>query len=205
MIDRSASVPRSPLLLNVDDNNAAHYAKTRILRHAGYDVIEARTGTEALQLVEERRPTFLILDVKLPDITGIEVCRRIKVSRPQILVLQTSASFVEPFFTTKEVGKGTGLGLSMVYGFAKQSGGHVKLHSERGVGTTVKIYLPRKFGSVSEVTVGGEDTAPGGTRAFTILVVEDDDDVRAYSVEVLRDLGYRVLEAHDGPIGLAAS
>lgn len=102
MIDRFASVPGSPLLLNVDDNNAALYAKTRILRHAGYDVIEARTGTEALQLVEERRPTLLILDVKLPDIAGLEVCRRIKVSRPQILVLQTSASFVEPFFTTKK-------------------------------------------------------------------------------------------------------
>ncbi len=105
----------------------------------------------------------------------------------------------EPFFTTKEVGKGTGLGLSMVYGFVKQSGGHVKLYSEEGKGTTVRMYLPRLLAEVdpepdTEIVPGLEVSRA----AETILVVEDDDDVRAYTVAVLRDLGYRVLEAHDG-------
>ncbi|ONF95322.1 PAS domain S-box protein [Sphingomonas jeddahensis] len=109
----------------------------------------------------------------------------------------------EPFFTTKEVGRGTGLGLSMVYGFVKQSGGHVKIYSEEGKGTTVKIYLPRLMSDApseaeAHLTAGIETSA----RAETILVVEDDDDVRAYTVECLRELGYRVLEAHDGPSAL---
>jgi PAS domain S-box-containing protein len=109
----------------------------------------------------------------------------------------------EPFFTTKEVGKGTGLGLSMVYGFVKQSGGHVKIYSEEERGTTVKIYLPRlashdALEEESWVTPGLE-VSP---EAETILVAEDDDDVRAYTVECLRELGYRVLEAHDGPSAL---
>jgi PAS domain S-box-containing protein len=115
---------------------------------------------------------------------------------------QTMARVFEPFFTTKEVGKGTGLGLSMVYGFVKQSGGHVKVYSEVGHGTTVKIYLPRLLGSLEADEAAGEPLVPEGTRSETVLVVEDDDDVRAYSVEVLRELGYRVLEAHDGPSAL---
>jgi PAS domain S-box-containing protein len=108
----------------------------------------------------------------------------------------------EPFFTTKEPGKGTGLGLSMVYGFVKQSGGHVKAYSEPGQGTTIKIYLPRLFGAAPEEEETPTQIVPEGVRDETILVCEDDDDVRAYSVEVLRDLGYRVLEAHDGPSAL---
>jgi PAS domain S-box-containing protein len=110
----------------------------------------------------------------------------------------------EPFFTTKEIGKGTGLGLSMVYGFIKQSGGHVKVYSEVGEGTTVKIYLPR----ILREPVSDEESAvpPSGVESSpheeTILVVEDDDDVRAYTVDCLRELGYRVLEAHDGPAAL---
>ena len=110
----------------------------------------------------------------------------------------------EPFFTTKEVGKGTGLGLSMIYGFVKQSGGHVKIYSEEGHGTTIKIYLPRLLSEI-----GGDseaDNLPMGVevsaRRETILVVEDDDDVRIYTVESLQELGYEVLEAHDGPSAL---
>ncbi|MEE2794371.1 MAG: PAS domain S-box protein [Pseudomonadota bacterium] len=109
----------------------------------------------------------------------------------------------EPFFTTKEVGKGTGLGLSMVYGFIKQSGGHVKLYSEIGEGTTVRMYFPRLMHDAEpeEDTIpdGGLETSRSGE---TILVVEDDDDVRSYTVDILRELGYRVLEAHDGPSAL---
>ncbi|MGZ8360306.1 MAG: PAS domain S-box protein [Allosphingosinicella sp.] len=114
----------------------------------------------------------------------------------------TVSRVFEPFFTTKEVGKGTGLGLSMVYGFVKQSGGHVKLYSEPGMGTTVRIYLPRLLGGDEEEEDQASSIIPEGTREETILVCEDDDDVRAYSVEVLRELGYRVLEAHDGPSAL---
>jgi PAS domain S-box-containing protein len=115
---------------------------------------------------------------------------------------ETVARAFEPFFTTKEVGKGTGLGLSMVYGFVKQSGGHLKIYSERGEGTTVKIYLPRLVGDAAVEEEQEEQFVPEGAREETILVCEDDDDVRAYSVEVLRELGYRVLEAHDGPSAL---
>jgi PAS domain S-box-containing protein len=110
----------------------------------------------------------------------------------------------EPFYTTKEVGKGTGLGLSMIYGFVKQSGGHIKIYSEEGQGTTVKIYLPRLLRDTDEEEESGSLT-PGfetSPRQETVLVVEDDDDVRAYTVDCLRELGYRVLEAHDGPSAL---
>jgi len=114
----------------------------------------------------------------------------------------TLARAFEPFFTTKEVGKGTGLGLSMVYGFVKQSGGHLKIYSEEGEGTTVRIYLPRLLGQEESAEDRPEQEVPEGSRDETILVCEDDDDVRAYTVEVLRELGYRVLEAHDGPSAL---
>ncbi|MGH6781120.1 MAG: ATP-binding protein, partial [Sphingomonadaceae bacterium] len=109
----------------------------------------------------------------------------------------------EPFFTTKDVGKGTGLGLSMVYGFVRQSGGHVSLHSEPGAGTTVRIFLPR-LDSGGEEDVAADLFAPraDADRRETLLVVEDDDGVRAYSVELMRELGYHVLEAHDGASAL---
>ena len=115
----------------------------------------------------------------------------------------TAERAFDPFFTTKEVGKGTGLGLSMVYGFVKQSGGHLKIYSEPDEGTTIKIYLPRHHGAEVDV----EDTpycnfAPKSVKGETILVCEDDDDVRAYSVHSLSELGYQVIEASDGPSAL---
>ncbi|MEH3147352.1 MAG: PAS domain S-box protein [Methylobacterium frigidaeris] len=107
----------------------------------------------------------------------------------------------DPFFTTKPLGQGTGLGLSMIYGFAKQSEGNVKIYSEAGHGTTVKLYLPRYRGEVEEpVEVRG--MAPRAERGETVLVVEDDSTVRALVVEVLHELGYQTLEAADGPSGL---
>jgi len=102
----------------------------------------------------------------------------------------------EPFFTTKEIGHGTGLGLSQVYGFVKQSGGHIKLYSEPGEGTTVKVYLPRLFGSASDT----EEPAPppiGSEDNETILLVEDDSDLRSYLTEVLRQFGYNVISCGD--------
>jgi signal transduction histidine kinase len=111
----------------------------------------------------------------------------------------------EPFFTTKPDGRGTGLGLAMVFGFVKQSGGHIKIYSEPGDGTVVRIYLPR--------AVGGATAAQGGLPRLgrpielprgeaTVLVVEDEPAVREIAVAILRDLGYRVFEAADGEAGL---
>jgi PAS domain S-box-containing protein len=106
----------------------------------------------------------------------------------------------EPFFTTKPEGEGTGLGLSMVYGLVKQSGGHIKIYSEPGEGTTVRIYLPRSR-EQEDIEVNVETGPPvGGTE--TVLVVEDDEDVRATVVEMLSDLGYRVLKAKDAQSAL---
>jgi len=109
----------------------------------------------------------------------------------------------EPFFTTKGTGKGTGLGLASVYGFVKQSGGHVKIYSEPGQGTTVKLYLPRLVSEpASEGDVGSPPVTERAARE-TILLVEDDDDVREHSREILTELGYRVLPARDGAAALA--
>jgi signal transduction histidine kinase len=108
----------------------------------------------------------------------------------------------EPFFTTKEVGEGTGLGLSMVFGFAKQSGGHIAIYSEPGKGTTVKLYLPRTREKARRIEVAARVDVPRG-RGETVLVVEDDGDVRELAVLLLQGLGYQVLEARDGKSGLA--
>jgi len=110
------------------------------------------------------------------------------------------ARVFEPFFSTKSEGKGSGLGLSMVYGFVKQSGGHVKLYSEPGLGTTVKLYLPRT--KQAEDIIAPPDAAPVSGGSETILVAEDDDEVRATVVETLGELGYRVLRARDAASAL---
>jgi CheY-like chemotaxis protein len=104
----------------------------------------------------------------------------------------------EPFFTTKDVGKGSGLGLAMVYGFVKQSGGHVVLTSEPGSGTNVYLYFPRSHGAIE--TVNAERPSPHELPRGdeTILVVEDNAEVRATAVDILSGLGYRVLEAGNG-------
>jgi PAS domain S-box-containing protein len=109
----------------------------------------------------------------------------------------TKARIFEPFFTTKERGKGTGLGLAMVYGFLKQSGGHVDFDSEPGRGTTFRIYLPwAENAKVPATRVPDTTTVPRGTE--TVLLVEDDDAVRKFSTRTLRSSGYAVLEARDG-------
>jgi signal transduction histidine kinase len=110
----------------------------------------------------------------------------------------------DPFFTTKKPGQGTGLGLSQVYGFAKQSGGHVKIYSELGQGTTVKLYLPRYTGEDEPVhSTQPADRPLEGTAAEVILVVEDEDRVRQMSVQLLKDLGYTVIHASDAKRALA--
>lgn len=114
----------------------------------------------------------------------------------------------DPFFTTKGVGKGTGLGLSQVFGFVKQSQGHVKIYSEVGQGTTVKIYLPRYYGSQPVAPAGAEpalspDQLPRAQGNETILVVEDEERVRMVALEALRELGYHVIPAGDATQALA--
>jgi PAS domain S-box-containing protein len=115
---------------------------------------------------------------------------------------ETVAHAFEPFFTTKEIGQGTGLGLSQVYGFIKQSGGHVKIYSEVGEGTTVKLYLPRHRGAENVIDERPEAYQPPRGRSELVLVVEDDPDVRDYTVEMVGDLGYSVLSAPDGASAL---
>jgi len=117
--------------------------------------------------------------------------------------LETMDRVFEPFFTTKDVGHGTGLGLSQVYGFIKQSNGHIKLYSEVGQGTVVKLYLTRLLGE-GQVEAEGEAVVqePDGGSGELVLVVEDDEAVRAYGVDSLRELGYRVIAATNGSEGL---
>lgn len=115
---------------------------------------------------------------------------------------EVAAKAFDPFFTTKGVGKGTGLGLSQVFGFVKQSGGHVKIYSEPDHGTSVKIYLPRYYGNAEAPARTSARGVPYGKSSEVILVVEDDLRVRELAVQMLRDLGYGVLEAEDGACGL---
>jgi signal transduction histidine kinase/ActR/RegA family two-component response regulator len=136
--------------------------------------------------------------------------RHVEVSAGQYVLISASDSGVgmsadvierafDPFFTTKAVGKGTGLGLSQVFGFVKQSGGHVAIYSEPGVGTSIKLYLPRWTGAEAALAQPAPQIVlPGGADNEIILVVEDDADVRRVSVEALEHLGYTVLEASSG-------
>ena len=107
------------------------------------------------------------------------------------------ASAFDPFFTTKEVGQGTGLGLSQVYGFVKQSNGHVKIYSEPGEGTTIRIYLPRLLDESAVEEEAAAGTMPSGDTSEIVLLVEDDDEVRAINAAILRELNYAVIEAED--------
>ncbi|RUP00538.1 ATP-binding protein [Hyphomicrobium sp.] len=108
----------------------------------------------------------------------------------------------EPFFTTKETGKGTGLGLSMIYGFVKQSGGHITIYSEENHGTTVKMYFPRYTGTLPLPSPTQETKTPQGSKDECILVVEDNAEVRANSVMILSELGYSILEAAEAEAAL---
>ncbi|HEY0682542.1 MAG TPA: response regulator [Steroidobacter sp.] len=129
------------------------------------------------------RSEFVVIDVRDTG-TGMP---------PEVL-----ARAFEPFFTTKNVGQGTGLGLSQVYGFVRQSGGQVRITSAAGAGTAIRIYLPAARPDAQVPEDDGEREAPLAAERRTILVVEDDPDVRAFTVETVRELGYDVLEARDG-------
>lgn len=110
-----------------------------------------------------------------------------------------AARAFEPFFTTKAVGRGTGLGLSMVFGFVRQSGGHIRIYSEVGRGTSIKLYLPRALTELDVRVANDKGSAPHPARGETVLVVEDDEGLRKLALTMLAGLGYRTLEAADGP------
>jgi CheY-like chemotaxis protein len=113
------------------------------------------------------------------------------------------AKAFDPFFTTKPIGEGTGLGLSMIYGFARQSGGQVRIYSEVGQGTTMCLYLPRHTDDPSLADeIEGPSTVQALGEGEVVLVIDDDPTVRMLVSEVLGDLGYAVIEAPDGPTGL---
>jgi PAS domain S-box-containing protein len=116
---------------------------------------------------------------------------------------EVMARVFEPFFTTKPIGEGTGLGLSMIYGFAQQSGGQVRIYSEVGQGTTVCIYLPRHYGEVAEDERTNAVTAlPRSEQGETVLIVDDEPTVRMLVSDILEDLGYTAIEAGDSAAGL---
>jgi PAS domain S-box-containing protein len=155
----------------------------------------------------------LTIETANVDLCDDYAARNIEVNPGQYVMLALSDTGIgiapqmldrifEPFFTTKDVGKGTGLGLSMVHGFVKQTGGHIKVYSEVGHGTSLKVYLPRADAEEAvhvPVTHGPVQVSTG---VESILVVEDDPHVRMFAVLQLRRLGYRVSEAGDGPSAL---
>lgn len=108
----------------------------------------------------------------------------------------TIARAFEPFFTTKDIGKGTGLGLSQTFGYVKQSGGHIKIYSELGEGTSIKVYLPRHYGEGDVAKITPPKTgAPRGAASETVLIVEDDNRMREIARAMLQELGYLVVDA----------
>jgi PAS domain S-box-containing protein len=115
---------------------------------------------------------------------------------------EVAARAFDPFFTTKPIGQGTGLGLSMIYGFARQSNGHVTIDSKTGRGTTVRLYLPRHRGDIAASQASAARTAEHAATGETVLVIEDEPVVRGVVLEMLAEQGYRTLEAVDGPSGL---
>jgi PAS domain S-box-containing protein len=140
---------------------------------------------------------------ELRDVTpGAYVCLRITDSGVGMSPTVRARAF-DPFFTTRPLGQGTGLGLSMVYGFARQSEGHVHIDSRVGQGTTVKLYLPRYRGVVEDAGAASSSADPRRAEdGETVLVIEDETSVRELVIDVLNDLGYRAMEAGDGPSGL---
>jgi signal transduction histidine kinase/CheY-like chemotaxis protein len=142
------------------------------------------------------------MDAKPGDFVMIAVADSGSGMAPEVI-----ARAFDPFFTTKDTGKGTGLGLSQVYGFVRQSEGHVSIESRLGVGTTIRIFLPRYRGLLPPVAVASRDVPASRNNPELVLVVEDEERVRSMSVEALRSLGYSVIAA-DGPehaLGLVES
>jgi CheY-like chemotaxis protein len=145
-------------------------------------VLDAAYAEEHLEVAPGRYVMLAVTD------TGVGMSREV------------AQRALEPFFTTKPTGQGTGLGLSMVYGFVKQSKGHLKIYSEEGHGTTVKLYLPAAATNLEDSRAAADQSElPGARPGEVVLVVEDDSMVLRLAVELLTRLGYQTLEARDGP------
>ena len=154
-------------------------------------------GKVSLALANQRRTDGG--DVELPPGDYVEMTVR---DTGHGMAPEVLARALEPFFTTKDVGKGTGLGLSMVYGFARQSGGTVRIDSARGAGTTVHLDLPRVTGGKTGAEATGRPAVEARRGRGSVLLVEDDEDVRQVTVDVLRELGYRATVVGDAPAAL---
>jgi CheY-like chemotaxis protein len=137
------------------------------------------------------------LDLRSGDYVVISVADSGTGMPPEVV-----ARAFDPFFTTKPIGQGTGLGLSMIYGFAKQSGGQVGITSRLGVGTSVRIFLPRHIGEVEPLSRAPDVPVQHSGAGQTVLVVDDEPSVRTLAIEVLSELGYGTLEAADGAAAL---
>ncbi|MCX7367092.1 MAG: ATP-binding protein [Alphaproteobacteria bacterium] len=155
-------------------------------------------------LIETRNATLGESDVaRTPGLSAGEFVALVVTDTGSGIPADMRDKVFEPFFTTKEVGKGTGLGLSMVYGFIRQSNGHIRIDSEVGRGTTFELFLPRFQGAAEETIVEARRIVLPA-RAERLLVVEDDDQVRDNVVRQLQSLGYVVAQASDGTLGIAA-
>jgi len=189
------SLPEIPWLIQVDRNQLENAVLNLAINSR-----DAMDGDGRLNVVVEN------VNLSVSDLGGAEIAPgdylRITVQdegrgmSPDVL-----ARACEPFFTTKEVGRGTGLGLSMVFGFVRQSGGHLAIFSEVGNGTTVQMHFPRSDDAEIAADEVKEESQIGGNE--TILVVEDDAGVRATSVDLLHELGYNVLQAVNGDAAMA--
>lgn len=196
-------------LVNIDINqlenailNLAINARDAMLERngAGEDAADGRLTIETANYLLDETYSRQHGDVPPGQYVMIAVSDTGGGMTPEVL-----AKAFDPFFTTKGPGKGTGLGLSMVYGFVKQSGGHVKIYSEPGQGTTIKIYLPRHYGAAEAAGAATEEpAAPYAGEGQLILVVEDEDTMRRLTSDLLRELGYSVLAASSAANALAA-
>jgi signal transduction histidine kinase len=158
----------------------------KLMIEAQNAILDAAYAEQQLEVVPGRYVMLAVTD------TGVGMSKDI------------AARALEPFFTTKPTGQGTGLGLSMVYGFVKQSKGHIKIYSEEGHGTSVKLYLPAAATDQEDGRVATDQSElPGAKPGEVVLVVEDDPLVLRLAVQLLTRLGYQTLEAHDGPEAIA--
>lgn len=169
-------------------------------------VINARDAMPAggKLTIETTNVVFSPEDLAIGDELGPGMYVVVAVSDTGIGMSQaTMEKAFDPFFTTKPLGQGTGLGLSMIYGFAQQSGGHVRIYSQIGLGTTIKLYLPASLDQSAVQSLSNDpDYLPPRGEGETVLVVEDDDSVRMMVVDVLNELGYRVISSIDGTTAL---